>query len=65
MLRASRWPRVFAVLTRIRKIHVRSDDLPSNPSSPFSTPTQASCTTSSATARVDTYISATRSIAGW
>ena len=64
-LRASRCPRVFAVFTRIRKIHVRSDERPSKPSSPFSTPTQASWTTSSATARVETYIRAMRSIAGW
>ena len=61
-LRLSRWPRVFAVLTRIRKIHVRSDERPSNPFKPRSTPSQASCTTSSATASVDTYIRATRRI---
>ncbi len=63
-LRPSRWPRVFAVLVRIRKIQVRSDERPSKRSIPAITPSQASCTTSSATAREDTYIIATRSIDG-
>ncbi len=62
--RLSRCPRVLAVFTRIRKIQVRSDDRPWNPSRPFRTPSQASCTTSSAMARVGTYILASRSIAG-
>ena len=63
-LRPSRCPRVFAMFVRIRKIHVRNDDRPSNRSIPFSTPSQASCTTSSATACDDTYMRATRSIEG-
>src|SRR5262249_47634191 len=61
-LRASRPPRVLAVLVTIRKSHVFSDDRPSNRSIPLRTPSQASWTTSSATDRLDTNICATRSI---
>jgi hypothetical protein len=64
MLRASRTPRVFAVFATMRKSHVLSDERPSNLSMPLSTPSHASWTTSSATARLETYICATRSIAG-
>ena len=63
-LRHSRWPLVFAMLLTIRRIHVRSDERPSNRSMPCSTPSQASCTTSSATACEETYMRATRSIMG-
>src|SRR6266550_2618805 len=61
-LRLSRWPRVLAVLTRIRKIQVRNEDRPSNPSRPLRTPSHASWTTSSATVSLETYIRATRRI---
>ncbi len=61
----SRCPRVLAMLVRIRKIHVRSDDRPSKLSRPRSTPSQVSWTTSSATARLETNMRATRSMAGW
>jgi hypothetical protein len=46
------------------KIQRRSDERPSKLSSPLSTPSQASCTTSSATARLETNVEATRSIEG-
>jgi hypothetical protein len=49
-LEPSRAARVRARLTRIRKIHVLSDDLPSNAQIPRITPSQVSCTTSSAMA---------------
>jgi hypothetical protein len=52
--RASRVARVFATLTAMRKIQVFSDERPSKRSMPRSTPTQASWTTSSATARLRT-----------
>ena len=55
--------RVFATLTTIRYIQVRSVERPSKRSRPFTMPSQASWTTSSATAREGTYICATRSIA--
>jgi hypothetical protein len=58
-MRASRRPRVIAVFTRIRMIQVFSAERPSKYSRPSITPTQASCTTSSATARVFTYVRAT------
>ena len=64
-LRPSRTPRVLAMLARIRYIHVRSDERPSNLSSPCRIPSHASCTTSSATAWDDTYIRAIRSIIAW
>ena len=64
-LRPSRTPRVFAMLARIRYIHVRSDDRPSNLSSPCRIPSHASPTTSSATACDETYIRAIRSIIAW
>src|SRR5207237_1133391 len=57
--RPSRCARVLAVLVRIRKIQVFSDDRPSNRLIPFRTPSQVSWTTSSATARLETYIIAT------
>src|SRR2546421_2207245 len=50
------------MLVRIRKIHVLSVERPSNEPMPFSTPTHASWTTSSATARLPTYRRATLSI---
>ena len=53
--------RVFAVLTRMRKTQVLSDDLPSKRSSAPSTRSQVSWTTSSATARVGVKMRATRS----
>ena len=59
--RPSRWARVFAVLTRMRKTHVFSEERPSNRSSAPSTRSHVSCTTSSATARDGTKICATRS----
>ena len=52
--RASRAPRVLAMLTTMRRIQVRSDERPSKRSMPLRTPSQASWTTSSATARVFT-----------
>jgi glucose dehydrogenase-like enzyme len=48
----SRPARVFAVLARIRKIQVLSDERPSKRSRPFSTATHVSWTTSSVTARL-------------
>ena len=54
MLRASRPPRVIAVLTRMRKIHVFSDARLSKRPIARRTPTQVSCTTSSATSRLRT-----------
>jgi hypothetical protein len=62
--RRSRSPRVFAMFVRIRNIQVLSDERPSNRSIPFSTPIQVSCTTSSATAALGTYMRATRRSAG-
>ena len=59
-VRFSRLPRVRAVLRRIWKIHVRSDERPSNRSIPLMTPTHVSCTTSSAIARLGTWASANR-----
>ena len=53
-LRRSRLPAVLAWLIRMRNSHVRTDERPSKPSSPRSTPTQVSWTTSSATARLGT-----------
>ena len=50
-VRASRTPRVFALLTRIEMIHVLIEERPSKRSSPWITASQVSCTTSSATAR--------------
>ncbi len=52
--RDSLTPRVLAVLTRIRRIQVFSEDRPSKRSRPLMTPIHASWTTSSATARVFT-----------
>ncbi len=54
MLRPSRAARLRAQLARIVKIHVRRLDRPSNRSRPRTTLIQASCTTSSATAWLDT-----------
>ena len=62
MLRASRSPRLIAMLTTMRMIQVFSDERPSKRSMPLRTPSHASCTTSSATARVRTYPRATASI---
>ena len=53
-VRPSRTARVFAWLMRMRKIQVLSDERPSNAQRPWITPTQVSCTTSSATARFET-----------
>ena len=50
--RASRGPRPIAVFTRIFRIQVRNEERPSKRSRPFTTPSHASCATSSATARV-------------
>ena len=61
-LRASRPPLVIALFMTIRKIHVLSDDRPSNRSRPRITPSQASWTTSSAASFVATYAMATRTI---
>src|ERR687887_2475525 len=63
-VRRSRSPRVRARLTRMLNTQVRSDDRPSKRSMPVSTPSHASCTTSSAAAWLGTYIRATRSIDG-
>jgi hypothetical protein len=52
------------MFVRMRKIHVRNDERPWKLSSPFRTPSHVSWTTSSATAAVETYIRATRSIEG-
>jgi hypothetical protein len=49
--RASLTPRVFAVLTTIRRIQVFNEERPSKPSTPRITPIQASWTTSSASER--------------
>ena len=49
-VRRSRSALVFAVLTRMRKIQVLSDDRPSNAWIPRITPSHVSWTTSSATA---------------
>jgi len=62
-LRPSAFARVLAMFATIRYIHVRSEDRPSKRSRPFTMPSQASWTTSSATAREDTYMRAIRSIA--
>ena len=60
--RPSRCARVFAVLTRIRKTQVLSEERPSKRSSALSTRSHVSPTTSSAIARDGTKICATRSI---
>jgi hypothetical protein len=54
MLRASRDPLRIAMLVRIRKIQVFSDERPSKESTPRITAIHASCTTSSATALLGT-----------
>src|SRR5919201_6883877 len=48
IVRCSRVARLLAVLTRIRKIHVLIDERASKRARPCRTPTQASCTMSSA-----------------
>ena len=53
-MRASRWPRVFARLVRMRKSQVFRAARPSKRSRPVSTAHQVSWTTSSATAGVRT-----------
>ena len=53
-LRRSRDPPRIATFARMRKIHVFSDDRPSNRSIPRTTAIHVSCTTSSATARLGT-----------
>ena len=53
-VRCSRTPVLVARLTRIRNSHVRNDERPAKPSIPRSTPTHVSCTTSSATAWLET-----------
>ena len=63
--RASRRARVRAWLARMRKIQVRSDERPSNRGRLLRTPIHVSWTTSSATARVRTYMSATRISEAW
>ena len=63
-MRPSRSARVLALLVRMRKIQVFSDERSSKRSIPVSTASHASCTTSSATARLETYIVASRSIDG-
>jgi hypothetical protein len=63
--RTSCTPLAFAQFTRIRKTQDLKELRPSKRCSPFRTPSQASCTTSSALARLFTYIVATRSIAPW
>ena len=62
--RPSRWPRVFAMFVRMRKIQVLRLERPSKAPIPLRTASQVSCTTSSATARLATYMRATRSIDG-
>jgi len=52
--RASRTARVLARLATMRCSHVPSEERPSKRSMPRRTPSQASCTTSSATARSPT-----------
>src|SRR4051812_6516014 len=64
-LRRSRTPLVLARLTRMRKIHVFRDERPSKRSIPLSTPSQVSCTTSSACSFVATYDNASRSREEW
>jgi hypothetical protein len=49
-IRPSRAALVLARLMRMRKIQVLSDERPSNAQMPWITPSQVSCTTSSATA---------------
>ncbi len=63
-VRLSRTPRDLARLTRMENVQVRSDARPSKRSNPFSMPSQASCTLSSADWLVDTKFRASRSIAG-
>ena len=63
--RRSRTPAVRARLTTMRNSHVFSDDRPSNRSMPRTTPSQVSCTTSSATARLGTNVDASRSRGAW
>ncbi len=65
MERRSRVPVVLARLTRMRNSHVRTEERPSNRLMPRSTPTQASWTTSSATARLGTSEQASRSMESW
>jgi hypothetical protein len=64
-LRRSRAPAVRARFTRIANIQVLTDERPSNPPMPRSTPSQVSWTTSSATAMLGTYPAARESIAAW
>ena len=54
-LLCSRTPVLIARLTRIRSSQVRNEERPAKPSIPRSTPIQVSCTTSSATAALETY----------
>src|SRR5688500_1585019 len=64
-LRCSRTPLVLARLTRMRKIHVLSDERPSKRSRPLRTPSHVSATASSACSLVATYDIASRSNEAW
>src|SRR5438034_164297 len=59
IIRLSRTPRVLARFITIREIHVLNDERSSNRSIPLRTASQASCTTSSATALFETKTFAT------
>src|SRR5581483_6433531 len=63
-VRRSRSPRVRARFSRMPTIQLRSEDRPSNRSSPVSTASHVSCTTSSATARLGTWARAIRMSSG-
>ncbi len=54
MLRPSFAARVCALFVRIRKSHVLNEERPSKPPMPVSTASHVSCTTSSATALLET-----------
>ena len=63
--RRSRSALVFARFVRMRKIQVLRDERRSNRSMPWSTASQVSCATSSATARSRTKVCASRTSAAW
>jgi len=64
IMRRSRRPADFAWFTRIWKIQVLSDERPWNVSSSRSTASHVSCTMSSASPALCTYLRATRCIHG-
>jgi hypothetical protein len=58
-------PVLRARFTRMWNSQVRTDDRPSNRWMPLTRPSQVSCTTSSATARLGTIVWARRSSDAW